>query len=475
MNDCSRSYIQSHFGTLRITTYDSLLLLAILVVLSVATANGQEIRLKSVTGMAATDAIMVGPVVFKFEYVFGPTETRSVSNGFKVHSPDGAFWGSTSVNTAIVTANLSELDGGISTSALSGDGQFADSVTIAGSDLLAPGIPAGAVRTVVEILVWPTLSSNGKHICIDSCWFPPSSDWIWSDDGGALAVEWGGGTFAPVYSDGPNKGYCFQVVLESPTRPNITNCPLNLSYNHCGLATFDFNATDADGDPAIFSLVSGPGSINASTGVWTYSPTLADVGTNPQIVVLVSDWTGPGSTCTVNLSFTNVAPTMTSGCGRTIPTYAGYANMCDFSASSGDCDPITYSFLSVVPAPVGSYSINPSTGLVTFNADVRDIPTYFTFTVRASDGISQSSCIAYFEMMCCDDLVCGNLDHDLSQSVNIVDVTALVNYLFNGGWWPQPLDIADVDCSPDDRVNIIDLTYLVNYLFNNGPAPCAGC
>jgi hypothetical protein len=453
----------------------SFLISIFLISLSITVTNAQEIRLKTVTFGGAPDVIFPGPVIFKFEYVFGPTETRSVSNGFRVYSPDGALWGGGSVNTAIVSTNLAEFDGNISTSVLSNDGQLADTVTISGSDLLAPGIPANSVRTVVEIFINPTLSSDGKHICIDSCWFPPDNDWLWSDDGGSLAVEWGGGIFAPVYSDGPNGGYCFQVLMESPTRPVINNCPLNLTCNHCSLATFDFDASDPDGDPVTFSLVSGPGSINASTGVWTYTPTLADVGTNPQIVVRPSDWGATGYPCTVNLSFSNFAPTMTGGCGSTTIMYANHTSYRDFSASSGDCDPISYSITSVVPAPVGTYSINSATGLVAFTPTPLDGGVTYVFTVCASDGFDESCCSASFDMMCCDAPICGNIDSDMSDLVNIVDVTRLVNYLFQGGEWPQPLDIANVNCSTDNKVNIVDLTYLVNFLFMGGAAPCAGC
>ena len=65
----------------------------------------------------------------------------------------------------------------------------------------------------------------------------------------------------------------------------------------------------------------------------------------------------------------------------------------------------------------------------------------------------------------------GDLDH--SHTVNIADLTRLVDYLFLGGPPLYTLFIGDVD--GDCSVNVADITYLVEYLFFGGPAPKVGC
>ena len=53
---------------------------------------------------------------------------------------------------------------------------------------------------------------------------------------------------------------------------------------------------------------------------------------------------------------------------------------------------------------------------------------------------------------------------------NISDPIFLVNYIFNGGAAPNPMDAADADCN--GIVTISDAVYLINYIFTGGPAPC---
>jgi len=54
-------------------------------------------------------------------------------------------------------------------------------------------------------------------------------------------------------------------------------------------------------------------------------------------------------------------------------------------------------------------------------------------------------------------------------SINVVDVTYLVRYLFLEGPQPPCEEEADVDGS--DQIDVVDVTYLVAYLFQGGPAP----
>jgi hypothetical protein len=56
-----------------------------------------------------------------------------------------------------------------------------------------------------------------------------------------------------------------------------------------------------------------------------------------------------------------------------------------------------------------------------------------------------------------------------NETVDISDLTYLVEYLFGGGPPPPVPQAADVDGSQE--LNISDLTYMVDYLFGGGPAP----
>ncbi|MEW5924103.1 MAG: FG-GAP-like repeat-containing protein [Candidatus Zixiibacteriota bacterium] len=64
-----------------------------------------------------------------------------------------------------------------------------------------------------------------------------------------------------------------------------------------------------------------------------------------------------------------------------------------------------------------------------------------------------------------------NGDADGSWTINLLDVTFLINYLYKGGPSPEPLNSGDANCNL--TVNILDVTYLINYLYKSGSAPCA--
>ena len=63
--------------------------------------------------------------------------------------------------------------------------------------------------------------------------------------------------------------------------------------------------------------------------------------------------------------------------------------------------------------------------------------------------------------------MCG--DPDGSKSINILDVTRLINYLYKEGSAPDPLEAGDID--GDGKINILDISYLINYLYKGGPHP----
>jgi Peptidase family M23/Dockerin type I domain len=65
----------------------------------------------------------------------------------------------------------------------------------------------------------------------------------------------------------------------------------------------------------------------------------------------------------------------------------------------------------------------------------------------------------------------GNVKWDVNQTVNVVDLTSLVRYLFGGS--APPLCKEEADVNGNGSMNIVDITYLVSYLFRGGLAPVA--
>lgn len=63
----------------------------------------------------------------------------------------------------------------------------------------------------------------------------------------------------------------------------------------------------------------------------------------------------------------------------------------------------------------------------------------------------------------------GDCNND--GGINAADVVYLINYLFQGGFAPDPLEIGDANC--DGVVDAGDIVYLINYLFQGGDPP--GC
>jgi hypothetical protein len=60
-------------------------------------------------------------------------------------------------------------------------------------------------------------------------------------------------------------------------------------------------------------------------------------------------------------------------------------------------------------------------------------------------------------------------DANNNGTVNIQDITYLINYLYKGG--PQPPCLEEGDANGSGLTNIQDITYLINFLYKGGPAP----
>ena len=80
------------------------------------------------------------------------------------------------------------------------------------------------------------------------------------------------------------------------------------------------------------------------------------------------------------------------------------------------------------------------------------------------DGV-QTACVNTF--------VCGDINNDGDEQLDIADLTYLVDYMFLEGPPPPLAAAADVDGS-GLPLDIGDLVYLIDYMFRGGPAPHCG-
>ncbi|SYZ74328.1 exported hypothetical protein [Candidatus Zixiibacteriota bacterium] len=63
-----------------------------------------------------------------------------------------------------------------------------------------------------------------------------------------------------------------------------------------------------------------------------------------------------------------------------------------------------------------------------------------------------------------------NADANDNGTLNILDVSFLINYLYRHGPEPYPLEAGDANCN--GKINILDVSFLISYLYKHGPEPC---
>ncbi len=80
-------------------------------------------------------------------------------------------------------------------------------------------------------------------------------------------------------------------------------------------------------------------------------------------------------------------------------------------------------------------------------------------------GIAQGYWQTFGGTGCC--VKAGDVNNN--GSVNLLDVTFLINFLYKSGAQPPCRQQADVN--GNGVVNLLDITYLINFLYKSGPAP----
>lgn len=70
------------------------------------------------------------------------------------------------------------------------------------------------------------------------------------------------------------------------------------------------------------------------------------------------------------------------------------------------------------------------------------------------------------------EVICGDVNE--SKTINILDITYLISYLYKDGLAPLPYECTG-DPNSSSVVNLLDITYLIAYLYKEGPAPSDNC
>ena len=374
-----------------------------------------------------------------------------LTNGFELYSPDGA---SHQINQVYTEWNhavnwSSSFDGGVFLNYFSGPG--ADTVGFGAFSLFSAGYPDGQSDIAFIISTSFDGTDNGKTVCLDTCYYPPAGIWRWSlSDVPDIAPSW----------DGP---HCW-VILELPCKKTTppASCPGTLVGSHCDLMSFDFG-TEWNGYP--INQVGGVGYFDPSTGIWSYQPSLADVGSALSVLMEYPDPICGATICQTDLTFTNMAPVMIGGCGRYVPLYGPMATV-QLSADPVDCDANIFFQVESISPPNEGITVDAISGLVTCLADSLIPDTLYKAAVSVTDGVFASdTCWVWFIKATCQ--TPGNMNH--LGGVDISDMVYLVGYLFYGGFPPPAFEEGDVDGS--GFIDIADLTYFVDYMFAGGPAP----
>lgn len=71
--------------------------------------------------------------------------------------------------------------------------------------------------------------------------------------------------------------------------------------------------------------------------------------------------------------------------------------------------------------------------------------------------------------------VCGNVNGDLDERINLADITRLISAVYLGGTHADPKCLGNTNCDIDDKVNLADITRLIDNVYLSKTALCSEC
>lgn len=236
------------------------------------------------------------------------------------------------------------------------DGNGADSINWTGAGIVGmPNNTPMAVRFVFPFVMPALVDGQEAVLCIDSCSIPDVDplgkfDWLFDPP-------------SPSFG-GP---YCWTVKKQPNLNAEFTNCTGDdIAHQFDVPFSYDFNAFDEEGNAIEFAMLSGLGSIDAGSGLWTFDATCAEVGSHDVIVGVKDDQHTDYDSCSFTITVLDTPPTIGGGCGGTITVGTGATKTLDFSATDANAgDVLTFSLGEIPIEYLGAIDIDPVTGLVT--------------------------------------------------------------------------------------------------------------
>ncbi|MFH2048498.1 MAG: dockerin type I repeat-containing protein, partial [bacterium] len=158
------------------------------------TQTGVSISLLSVDGsIPFTDTLLaLSSIKFHINIENNASDTMdAISNGFRIYSPTGAHWNTT---TGVYKDDFgSHYEMYMKSRSITGSG--ADTIWFGGTNFNNSGLPIGFDDTAFVINIGPISDSYGGHIiCLDTAWYPTVHAWLWSsaDASHRIIPSWDG-------------------------------------------------------------------------------------------------------------------------------------------------------------------------------------------------------------------------------------------------------------------------------------------
>src|SRR5499427_6117819 len=210
------------------------------------------------------------------------------------------------------------------------------------------------------------------------------------------------GTSSPIVisvSDGAQTASlpAFTITVEAaapPPPPSISGTPAtNATVSQAYM--FRPSASDAGGRKLTFAIAGKPSwaNFNASTGQLSGTPAAANVGTDPGIVISVSDGSSNASLPAFSITVANAPPPPPPVISGTPGTAVEVGQSYSFQPSATDAAGGTLTF-SIVGQPAWA-TFNSSTGQLTGTPTAANVGTYTGIVISVADGVSSASLPAF--------------------------------------------------------------------------------
>ncbi len=156
--------------------------------------KGTQMTLDHIDGLYASDSLKTGEQITFYIRLTNNTGEPIVaySHGFTIYSPDSVTWDTViGINPGAITKEMIDQD--MFFTPVNVDGSGADTLGIGSYNVNGSGIPNGfsEVAFAVQIGALDT-QFHGKHLCIDSTFYPPGGEWLWSMAHRSVHPDWDG-------------------------------------------------------------------------------------------------------------------------------------------------------------------------------------------------------------------------------------------------------------------------------------------